>query len=179
METNETGDKMGNNINKKGQTPAGVVLTVVILFGLAIAGLVTFFIMKESMTAIIEVPQINQSLGAADALQAAIDINENWDYIILFAFIATAIGLIILGYFIDVHTVFLPFYIIALIIGVVLSGVLSYVWENVYSISTFSTVTGNFPITNHLMTNLMIYFTIMGVLSMIATYAKVRSQDGF
>lgn len=170
---------MGKLLNKKGQTPAGVVLTVVILFGIAIAGLITSYIVGLTTDKLIAVPEINKTAEAVTALQTADSLSDKWDWIILFAFIGTSIGLVLLGYFIDVNTIFLPFYIIALIIGVLLSGVLSYVWNTIFANDVFVDVISQFAITNHLMSNLMIYFSIVGVLAMISTYAKVRTQDGF
>lgn len=178
MEKEEVKFKMGKLLNKKAQTPGDVILLVVFLFALAIGAVVISYIMGIFTDEISQVEALN-STEANAAFQSVNDLNNRWDYLILFLFVGVAIALMVIGYFIDVDSIFMVLYIIALVIAVVLASALTYVWENFSSNSTFiTTVSNSFPITNHIITNLALYMTIMGALSMVATYAKVRGQDG-
>lgn len=109
------------------------------------------------------------------AFDAPNQVNAMWDYIILFILIGAAIIMIITGYFIDTHSVFMPIYILGLVIGVILSIIFQNVWTSFAHSVTFETlVLANFQITDLIFSNIAIYFTIIGAISMIATYAKTR-----
>jgi hypothetical protein len=109
------------------------------------------------------------------AFNAPNQVNAMWDYIILFILIGAAIVMIIMGYFIDTQSVFMPIYILGLVIGVVLSIIFQNVWTAFAHSTTFeTTVIASFPICDLIFQNFAIYFTIIGAMSMIATYAKTR-----
>ena len=82
-------------------------------------------------------------------------------------------SLMILGYFLDTSSIFVPFFILMLVIGVLIAGIVSYVWEQFSVDSTLSTtISSKFRITNHLLSNFTVYFTVIGAMAMIALYAK-------
>ena len=111
------------------------------------------------------------------AMNATETNNALWDYVILVVFIGFGIAMMISGYFVDVHTIFFPIYILVLLIGTMIAGILNYVWIQIADSGTFTLVTStSFPITSHLMAYLTLYYTIIGALALIATYAKTR-QD--
>lgn len=166
---------MGRILNKKAQSGTDVFFGVITIFGLGLFCLITVFVYGAFMDAASSSEVFNNTPQAMDAMNAVEENNGMWDSVILFIFIGFFLAVMVLGYFIDVHSVFLPIYIMVLLIGVVVSGVLSYVWEQISDTSTFTLVASNsFPITNHILSNLMTYFIILGVLSMIVTYAKTR-----
>lgn len=175
MAKNKTGWTMARHI--KAQTPIDVILIVVFIFALGIGALVIIKAIGDFTSAAENIAMLN-STDTRAAFQAANTVNNSWDFLLLFLFVGGAIGMVVIGYFIDVHSVFLPFYIIMLIIGVILCGALSYVWEKVAETTTFSTIRDDkLPITNHILSNLAIYFSIVGIISMVATYAKQRGEQ--
>lgn len=166
-------------LGKKAQHPGDAIMAIVFLLILTIGGVIAFYAFDQVFDSFATVsfingtthPQANASINAV--FTAGRNVNNYWDYLIFFVFIGMAIAMLVLGYFIDVHSIFMPFYIVAIIIGVVVSFILGYVWEQLADTSLFSSVvTDNFKITNHLLTNLGLYFTILAVLSFIAVYAK-------
>ena len=163
-------------MNKKGQSGADTILAIVSIFGLAIFCLILFYTYGAFMDSARASETFNQSTQAIEAMEAVEDANELWDYVILVIFIGFALAMVILGYFIDVNSVFLPFFIIVLLVGLLVAGVLSYSWDRIADSAIFTAIkTGSFPITNHLMSNLALYYTIIGVLAMVVTYAKTRN----
>lgn len=159
--------------DKKGQAIEDLYLFIIFLFVLAVGGVIATYIINQWVDNVQNVPTLNQSAAAMEAFEDTQALQAKWDYVILAIMLGFAVAVVILGYFVDVHSIFLPLYIIALIVGVVVSYILQYVWEHISTISQFTTITSTtFPITNHILTNFPLYFIIIGVLGMVATYAK-------
>lgn len=166
-------------MNKKSQSPGDAIYVIIMLVILAIGGLVAYKAFGDVFTSLKANPVLNATPSAVEAFDAGSQLNDMWDYVILFVFIGLTIGLLIAGYFIDAHSVFFPIFIIGMIGGAVLSVILSYVWTQFSSSASIGLdliATNNFPITDHLMNNLPIYFTIIAALSLVATYAKTRGE---
>jgi len=165
-------------MNKKGQTPGDVILLISMLGMLAIGGLVSVLIANSVYDAAAETPPLNESTKVMEMFESSKTVANKWDYVITFLLIGFAIALIIIGYFIDVHTVFLPLFILMLLIGLIVVVAVSYAWDQVANTTTFTAIkTASFPITDHLMNNLAIYYTIIGAMSLVATYAKTRNEN--
>jgi len=163
-------------LKKKSQSGTDIIFAVATLFGLALFALIATYTYSEFVTTAKSSETFNQTQQAIDVLEDIEDVNDMWDYVITVILIGFALAIIILGYFIDVSSIFFPFYIIVLLIGLVVATTLQYVWEQISGTTTFTLVTSSsYPISNHILTNLPIYFTIIGILGLVATYAKTRS----
>jgi len=162
---------------RKGQTPSDVILGIVIIVMLAIGAIASTYMYDRFYERTINESAFNASNYSRYAFQQGQAVNDMWDYVILFLFLGFGLALVIIGYFIDVNSIFFPLFIIGLIVGVIVAAIMGYVWEQVADSATFSAVkTEKFPITDHLMVNLALYFTVLGAMSMIATYAKTRNE---
>lgn len=166
--------KMENIMNKKSQTPQDAIMAIVFLAGIAIAGLLAFYMFGQVFDQI-GTTALNNT-ATINTLEKGRAVNTYWDFIILALFVGFALSVVIIGYFIDVHTIFMPIYIIGLIIGVVIAFIMKYVWEQITAVAPLSTSVLSFPIMNHIIGNLPVYFTIIGALGMIATYAKASPE---
>ena len=156
------------------------ILAIVTVFGLALTALMGIYSYNEFVTAANQSTTFNQTPQAIDAMVTAQQANYMWDYVILVIFIGFAMAMMILGYFVDVHTIFFPIFVIVMLVGVLIAGVLSYTWERVADTSAFTVLKSTrFPITNHLLMNLTIYYTIIAGLALITTYAKTRGREGY
>lgn len=154
------------------------ILAVATIFGLAIFCLVITYTYSQVVLTVRNNTIFNETEQAIDAMVVIEEVNNNWDYIILAIFIGFAMAMAILGYFIDVNTIFFPFFIIVMLIGVIISSVLSYVWDNIADTSIFTAVKAtSFPITTHLMNNLIIYYIIIAAIALVATYAKTGGGE--
>ncbi len=163
-------------MNRRAQSGLDTILAIVTIFGLGLFCLIMTYTYSQFVTTAKASTTFNQTQQAVDVLENVEAVNNMWDYVILVILIGFAIAMVILGYFIDVNSVFLPIYILVLLVGLVISGVLSYAWDQIADSSTFTAVTtASFPITDHLMSNLALYYTIIGVIAMVATYAKTRA----
>lgn len=162
-------------MNKKAQTPNDLFIVFGLIVFIAIGCLISFHIYGQFYNQIKITPVVNESSAAMAAFDSGNQVNNMLDYVILILIIGMFIVMMIIGYFIDTHTIFLPLFIIGLIIAVVFAIILQGVWDSFAHSATFNTyATLNMPITNFIMNNLAIFVTIIGCLSMIVTFAKTR-----
>jgi hypothetical protein len=111
--------------------------------------------------------------GVMDAMRATEQGNINMDYVMIFLYIGLTLALVVMGYFIQVESIFLVFYIIFLLIGVMVSAILSYVWSHFAdTVQLTATISNNFPITDFMLSNFTIFYLFSAAVAMIATFAK-------
>lgn len=166
-------------LRKKAQNPGDAILAIAFLMMIAIGGLIATYAYNEFYDAAMEDPVLNASQASRDAFAAGKTVNAKWDYLIFFMFIGLFLGMMVIAYFIDVHSIFMPFFILAMVIGVIIASVISYTWEQVSDVTEFATIKANsFKVTNHLMNYLEIYFTIMAGMALLVTYAKPTNIEG-
>ena len=166
---------MGRILNRKGHG-LDTILAVAVVFGLALTLLIGVYT-YDKFVDIAENSTMNDSSTAMTAMKDMQTHNNLWDYVVLLVFFGFVLAMMILGYFVDVHTIFFPLFILVMLIGVILASVFSYVWDKIADTSTFTVLkVASFPITSHLMDNLVVYYTIAAGLALIATYAKTRGD---
>lgn len=162
--------------NKKGSIEDGIFL-VVILFGLAVGAIAFTYTYNQFYGHVQNVTAFNSSDSAMAAFDAGNTINSMWDYVIFFVLLGFTISIIIIGYFVDVHTIFFPLFVIGMLVGVVVCIVIEYAWDTIADNIIFGTLrTTSFPLTDHILSNMVIYYVIVMALSMLAIYGKSRAQ---
>lgn len=109
---------------------------------------------------------INASLNAVDT------VNNSLDYIIFMFFLAFILGVIITSWFIGGYPVFMFFYVIIVVVGVIVSFALSNMWDSVTQMAAFGTTINLFPITNHIMLNLPLYICIIGFIGIVVMFGR-------
>lgn len=140
-----------------------------------------FFVIKFTADTIIDrmvaIPLINQSTATVTALEGANSkISNGYDYLVLGLFIGLALALIITGWYIGGEPIFAFIYILIVILGVVFSTVLSYVWNEITTLAAFgSTITG-MPISNHILQNLPLYLAVIGFIGLVVMFAKPKNE---
>ena len=161
--------------NKKAQTPTDLFIIFGMIVFISIGCLVSFHIYNSFYAQIQITPIVNESSATMAAFDSGNKVNDMLDYVILILIIGMMLVMLIIGYFIDTHSIFLPIYIIGLLVAVIFAIILQGVWDGFAHSATFNTIaTINMPITNSIMNNLAIWMTIIGCLSMIVTFAKNR-----
>lgn len=153
-------------------TARDVTLIGVIVFIVAIAFFVTWYIADVVIDSMVGMAQINESSSAVEALQSTQSMTNRFDYILFAVFIGLALSLVIVGFFVGGNVLFSFIYLLVVVVAVVFSTVLSYVWEEVSTLTLFGTTVSAFPITNHILNNLPVYVSIIGILGFVAMFAK-------
>jgi len=168
-------------MDKKGSA-RDILFIAIIIFGLAIGFSVINYMMGETVSRMIEIPAINESSSAVEALQGINTVTARLDYVIFGVFLALVLGLIITSWFIGGNPIFMFVYFIVVVITVVISTVLANTWEMISQGAIAATVFGNvtinaFPLTNNLMLYLPIYISVIGFIGIVIMFAKPAIQN--
>jgi hypothetical protein len=93
--------------------------------------------------------------------------------------IGLALSVVVSSWFIQAHPVFLIFYFLILVIGVIVSMGLSNAWDTFSTNPTLSSSLSAFPITNNILSYLPHYVAAMGMLAMVVLFAKPSNISGY
>lgn len=163
---------MLKRINKKASIE-DVVFVLAFIFALAIG----FIIIKNV------VPQITEELKSSsfsdnNATVQAINkteniVNNSTDYLYLMIFAFLVIGIIISGFMISAHPVFIPIFIVLLGITITLGIMLSNAFSEISEVPSFNDTISDMPFTSAIMDNLPIIIFIVGIIVMVIVFAKL------
>lgn len=160
-------------------TASDVVVIAVTLFALGIGFFVVHSILTTTVdTMVANTSVINASETASGMFQTVKVTADRMDYFILAVFIGSVLALIITAWFIGGNPIFMFVYFIVVILAVLLSMLMSNIWEDVSTASVFGTTVSSFPITNHILGLLPFYITIVGFIGMVAMFAKPYFRSG-
>ena len=155
-----------------------VILIVVLIASFGIGFFVINYAVSTTFNQMLLNPTINATPQTVTAIQGSQTAINRLDYVIFGLFVGLTLGLIISGYFLASYPIFAFVYFMVIVMGVVISAVLSNVWESVTTASIFGATAGNFPITNHLLTYLPYYAAVIGFIGLIAMFAKPYFEGG-
>lgn len=158
--------------DKKGSA-RDVLLIGVLLFSLAVAAVISHYTMNTFADTMLNITEINESNATAVVLTATKEATDRLDYVVFGFFIALTLALLITSYFMAGNVIFMFIYFIVIVIGVILSAIMSNVWEDIGTLSVLgTTITTSFPIANHIMAQLPIYIAVIGIIGMVIMFAK-------
>ena len=150
-----------------------VILLVTALF-LFIGNYLTNTIMDVALTH----SELNSSPGAVNSYNSVKTQANKLDYVYFAYFIGLVIGIIITGWLIGGNPIFMFFYIIILIFGVLISPILSNTFESFIATPAISATLSNFPIMTFIMQHLPMLMTIIGMLGLLVMFAKPNIVGG-
>lgn len=156
---------------KKGNA-RDVILISVIVFAMAIATFVAYFMQNTVVDEMLNITQINSSDKTVEVLQASKITTQRYDYIVFGIFIGLIFGLMITSWFIGGNPIFMFIYFIMVIIGVALSAIQANTWESVSQASQFGSTVTAFPLTNLILTYYPVYIAIIGLVGLIVMFGK-------
>jgi len=164
-------------MNKHGSA-RDVVLIAVLLF---IGGLVFFIANFASHTMVdgmLNIAVINDSNATREALNSFETQSDRFDYLGVGLFIGLTLAIIIGGWLVGGHPVFMFIYFIVVLVGVALSAVLANTWESVTLMPIFGSTITNFIFMNHIISYLPIYVSIVGILGLIVMFSRLYVSGG-
>lgn len=149
-----------------------IVFIVVMVFTLAIGLFVAHYAVDVTVDGMLNQTIVSSSSGAVNTLNSTQDMTARYDYIIFAGFIAFVLALLVTGWLVGGHPIFMIGYFLVVVIMVGVSAVLSNVWDDVSSLSVFGTTVNNFPITNHILDNFPYYAAVIGIAGLLVMFAK-------
>jgi len=158
-------------MDKKGSV-RDIILIAVVVFSMGLVAFILHFTANTAVTKMLDVPTINESESTRTALESFDEYVDRFDYIIFALFIGLTLALIVTGWVVGGHPIFMFLYFIVVTIGVVLSAMFANVWEQVSQASAFGTTVTSFPLLNHILNNFPIYIAVIGIVGLIVMFAK-------
>ena len=149
-----------------------VILIGVLLFTLGLGLFIIHFVMTTISDNMLDVTEINQSDAAVEVFEGMDEVASRFDAVVFGLFIGLVLALIISSWFIGGHPIFMFIYFIVVVLGVVLSTVLSNTWETATNMAAFGSTIAAFPITNNLLLRLPIYLSVVGFIGLVIMFAK-------
>jgi len=150
-----------------------VGFAIVMVFALGIAFFTLNYVMDSSVDILTANPVISASNTSRTAFESiSTKVTARLDYVVFGLFIGFLLALIITSWFIGGHPIFMFIYFIVVVVMVIASAILSNFWETYSTASIFGATAAAFPITNHLLSYLPIYATIMGFIGIVVMFAK-------
>lgn len=163
--------------NKRGSV-RDVVLIMFILLGLGVAVFGVHFMFNTTVNQMLGITAINSSDATVTALQSSQTISNRFDYIIFGTFIGLILALMISSWFIGGHPIFMGIYFLVVIITVSISPVVSNMWDDIAQASIWGGNVANFPLTNHILSYLPIYMSVIGLLGLLIMFSKPFLSEG-
>lgn len=145
-----------------------IIYFVVIIFILGVAFFLFNYTQNVMFDQVIASPAIQAVNQSVETMEATRDtLNNRMDYMVFGVFIGLILAMLITSWLIAEHPILIVIYLIVIVIGVVLAAILSNTWESVTVASIFGITITRFPITNHIITNMPYYISVVGLISFI------------
>jgi hypothetical protein len=158
--------------NKRGSA-RDVMLGAVMIFGFALLSVVMFATTNDIYDALLNQSIINDTNSSKQAIQDSQNLLTRLDYLVFMVFLGVLFSLIVTSFFVSAHPVFFFPFSLFLLITTVISGILSFVWDNILATTFFSGVQSSFPITNFILNNFPLLMTVFGIVTLVVLYAKI------
>lgn len=171
--------------NKKGQFDFPLITFAIIVIGLIFLAPIILKFVNSTLTpfesALGTVPGGNESGAVASVQHVHGTFTNFWDGVLIIAFLIALILLFVSAFLIDTNVVFVILYILALFFTVVFAPNILEAVNKIYDSATFAGEVTYLPFMDFLRLNFGLIITVIGILTMIIIYAKVRffpSQNG-
>lgn len=97
-----------------------------------------------------------------------------WDGVIMFSFVISLILLFISAFFIDTSPFFIAIYIVLFLLVMIFAPNILEVVDRIYELNAFAEEVALMPMMDFIRLNFGLILTVVGILTMIIMYAKVR-----
>lgn len=160
---------------KKGNAFLDTVSIVVIIFIFGIISIFAYSILKDVNTDIQAGSEFSPNAKAKmDNLTTNYPV---WmDYAFLTAFVLLWIASIVFSFMVDSHPIFLVITIILLVFVMLFAGILTNTYEELSQEADFEV--NSFPITNYILSNLLLMVLFIGASISLALYGKTSIGSG-
>lgn len=163
-------------LNKKGSV-IDIAFLIVVVIGLSIFILVVGKVFP-AITAQIKTTDIGKNPNSVNALNMTEKVAGKGDMIFLFMFSGLSIAVFITSFFIDSSPIFIPIYIIALALLLIVAVVAENIYTQYAETPEFSQIAQKNKIVDYLMRHLLMVSIAVGVISMALMFAKPKGYGG-
>lgn len=164
-------------MNKKGSLPDVFYISVIGLV-MALLFIIALYIIGQFNTNI--APVLNaQASGSGDPITHIQNFAQgSFNTIYLIIFVGLIIAIVITAFLTDIHPIFFPLFVLFSIGAVILSAILSNVYESISSVSQFTTAVSSIPSMNYIMLKLPYFLSGILLIVLVVLFGKSRSSFG-
>lgn len=166
--------------NKKGQIEIPVAVFIFLIVGLVILAPFCLKIMRAILQPMGNSLADISPMANISAQHVVTTVTNFWDFGIMFAFLIITIMMFVSAYFIDVHPLFIIFYIILGFIMFLTITPMQDLFTNMYDASLVPDMTGEInalPMTHFLASYFWAICLVLFVISGIIMYGKLRQRS--
>jgi len=164
--------------SKKGDLPS-LIIMIFIVFALAVGGILFSIVSNEIFSGMKEIPEINQSSNAVEAIDAVNNGATGWlDFLFFFSLIALSIGLIISSIYIDVSPAITMIFAILWILAIFIAGIMSNVFAEITGETEIAQMTEQFTLTKTVMPIMPFVIFGIGIIVIAVLYGKPHAGTG-
>jgi len=164
-------------MNKRG-TVTDIIYVSLFIFALALAGLLILTVSSAVY------PQlINSTIGANPTANATMtearDFSESKiDYVISGVIMILLLGILVFAYLSTANLIFTAIYVVLLIMSGILAGIFQFAWSRITDGATLAGALAKMPITNFILSNLVMVMVGVGAIALILMYIGYNQQGG-
>lgn len=161
--------------NKRGDATS-LIVALVVIFVIALVALLAGKVIPQVMSVIKLNPAIATNNNSVSTLTMVEEHTIPWlDYLVLFTFIASVIGLIISSMYIDTHPALMVIFIIMLVITIIFSGIFANAYTTMGETSALTATYNQFTSTRAIFEHLPMILFVVGLLVIIILYGKSKN----
>lgn len=164
--------------NKKGQFDFPIITFVIIVIGLIFLAPIILKVVNSSLTpfetALSNTPGGNESGAVSNVQSVHGTFVSFWDGVLVIAFLIAVILLFVSAFLIDTHPVFIILYVLMLFFTLVFAPSILTAINKIYESGSFAQEVSALAFMDFLRLNFGLIITVIGVLTMIIIYAKVK-----
>lgn len=150
-----------------------IIVIAAMIFAFALSVFVLHNVIGQTVDRLVLNPTINASEPTKDTFNSiTTNVTSRFDYLVFGLFIGFILAIIITGWLVGGHPIFMFVYFIIVVIAVVLATVFNFVWDSVTGASIFGTTIASFTYANNILSNLPLYVAIVGFLGIVVMFAK-------
>lgn len=160
-------------------TARDIIFFAIILFAIGTGLFIINYATRTVVSSMMGITAINSSEATVTALEGINETTSRFDYIVGGLFVGLILAMIIASWFVAGNPVFQFIYFIVVVIGVVLTTVLSNVWEDISGASVFGSTVTLHPMTNYILLYLPVELAVVGFIGLVVMFAKPNTSGGW
>ena len=164
--------------NKKGQFDFPIITFVVIVVGLLVLAPVILKIVNGTLNpfqkALANTPTGNESGAVSNVTSVHSTFVSFWDGVLVFAFLFAVLLLFISAFLIDTNIFFVVLYIFVLFLTIVFAPNVLEAINKIYNSGQFAQEVSTLAFMDFIRLNFGLIITVVGILTMIIMYAKIK-----
>jgi len=167
---------------KRGQLDPGITAWLVVVVIILIMGPVMLKVVRGVLVPTTQQftnsSQNSMQMGGAKMTQILGVYTTFWDGILLFAFLGATVLLFVSAFLIDAHPIFMVFYVVILLMVVLFAPNILEAVNHIYDSNQFAEEVTYLESMDFIRNNFGLIITLIGILSLLIIYAKMRYFSG-